>query len=418
MKHSSYFLIALSFAAYCCSTSRLPTEVADFAQSKVASIASINPNDTDFKDLESVGNAIGDSRVVMLGEASHGDGSAFLAKSRLVKYLHEQKGFDVLAFEADFIALNQLTLSYADVHDSLAWVKEVTSGINPVWSATEECSELLFSYLPQTQIDGNPLHITGFDTQLYGLALGARDSFYKLLEKWEYLDLPNLKSDVEALVSCALKPTNELMALDTELASQLHRLDSSISRLMTFVPDKSSLEFRVLQNLKDFGLQILHFSDNDFYSFRDSCMAENIKWLLDTKFTGKKMIVWAANSHISKYPTNFKVPFTSMGTYLVNQYGEDAVYALAITAREGISGVFKATRVIESHKEGFENAVPGNLDYAFFDFNQLSVPQDSSFYMNAFGGGPVRLRWQKHFDGVCYIKEMAASTKGRNRTSS
>ena len=69
-------------------------------------ISSISPDSTNYDDLSAIGNSIGNAQIVMLGEQDHGDASTFLAKTRLIKYLHEKKGFNVLAFESDFFGLN------------------------------------------------------------------------------------------------------------------------------------------------------------------------------------------------------------------------------------------------------------------------------------------------------------------------
>ena len=63
-------------------------------------LRSIDIADDNFADLEPFAKAVGDARIVMLGEATHGDGTTFVGKSRLVRFLHERMGFDVLAFES------------------------------------------------------------------------------------------------------------------------------------------------------------------------------------------------------------------------------------------------------------------------------------------------------------------------------
>ncbi|MGH9894114.1 MAG: erythromycin esterase family protein, partial [bacterium] len=63
-------------------------------------VRSIDPADEDFKDLEPLIKAIGSARVVQLGEPSHGAGSSFAAKARLIKFLHRRMGFDVVAWES------------------------------------------------------------------------------------------------------------------------------------------------------------------------------------------------------------------------------------------------------------------------------------------------------------------------------
>src|SRR5690348_12910399 len=74
----------------------------DWLKKNAVRLKSVEPTDEDFSDLMPLKSIIGDSvKLVMLGEQSHGDGTTFLAKTRMIKFLHEKMGFDILAFESN-----------------------------------------------------------------------------------------------------------------------------------------------------------------------------------------------------------------------------------------------------------------------------------------------------------------------------
>jgi len=64
----------------------------------IASIVS-TPQD-DFADLRFFKDVLGERRLVQLGESGHGVGQFDSAKVRLIKFFHEQMGFDEKALES------------------------------------------------------------------------------------------------------------------------------------------------------------------------------------------------------------------------------------------------------------------------------------------------------------------------------
>lgn len=127
-----------------------------------APVRTIDAADEDFSDLGPLADAIGQARVVQLGEPGHGAGSCFRAKSRIVKFLHQRLGFDVVIWEAGLydVALAQAAMCGAD--DAMTAARR---GIFSLWSVAAEVQPL-FEYIKASQATVRPLEMAGFDMQV------------------------------------------------------------------------------------------------------------------------------------------------------------------------------------------------------------------------------------------------------------
>ncbi len=81
---------------------RAQQDMKDFTLHNIHTVTTIDPASDNDTDLAEIGKAIGNARIVMLGEQDHGDAPSFLAKTRIIKYLHQKMGFDVLVLKAIF----------------------------------------------------------------------------------------------------------------------------------------------------------------------------------------------------------------------------------------------------------------------------------------------------------------------------
>jgi erythromycin esterase len=141
------------------------SRIKNFVVGSARTLYSISISDTNYTDLEVIGHAIGNSRFVMLGEQDHGDAPTFKAKARLIRYLHEKHGFNVLAFESDFFGL---TGGYEDVRRTTLNLDSLLQGnLFPIWTTCDQFSDT-WNYLRYSSTTNNPLHLAGIDNQLHG----------------------------------------------------------------------------------------------------------------------------------------------------------------------------------------------------------------------------------------------------------
>jgi erythromycin esterase len=134
------------------------------AKSAVSVVRTVDPADRSYDDLEAFGKAIGSARCVVLGEQTHGDGNVFSLKVRLVEYLHDKMGFDVLAMESgiyDGAKVEQAVAGGKAMRD------EVGGSIFYMYSGTKQVAPL-WDYIDAQRSTARPLSFVTIDSQLSG----------------------------------------------------------------------------------------------------------------------------------------------------------------------------------------------------------------------------------------------------------
>ena len=145
-------------------------------------------------------------------------------------------------------------------------------------------------------------------------------------------------------------------------------------------------------------------------------MAKNLKWLCTLKFPKEKIIVWAANYHVSRYSAQSKnnlgnVP-TTMGWYFNNDaLIREQTYVLGFDSYGGISGRVDEPpfKIASPKSKSFENWIDKSTAYAFIDFksyNETHHDNNEPFFLKGIGHYNKSLPWNDLFDGIFFIREM------------
>ena len=259
--------------------------------------------------LQPLFDKIGDARIVMLGEASHGTHEYYTWRTRISKYLVEKKGFNFIAVEGDWpdcYSLNRFVKGYDAEHtDAL----NVLNTFNrwPTWMWANWETMALAGWL---------------QAHNKGLAKNAKVGFYGLdvYSLWESLDS----------IMRYLKKTDPAALQIAETAYHCfepYRKDEgqSYARASQFVPEICQHE--VVQMLREIQQKMPTYNsdyENVFnaeqnamvavnaekyyramiqggphsWNVRDRHMADTLERLLKFHGENSKVIVWAHNTHV------------------------------------------------------------------------------------------------------------------------
>jgi len=327
-----------------------------------------NENFTNFDELKPLLQGV---EIVMLGEQSHGEATTYETKIKLIKYLHQNLGFDILAFESGIFDCNKAWEKMQngnDVRDAFG------RGVLSTWSVEKELKPLS-DYIEKSLKTDSPLELMGFDSQLFYKFSEEylMDDLAKYLEKlspeivkskkWQHL-----KNNYALFVKREFKqlknnnPQQDTLFVN-HLVNKLYQLEST---------DDSRFWIQTLKSLKCFISDLLLKTD-----FRDKQMADNLIWIKETN-PNRKIICWGATSHFLYNSTkvrmsspivrllggNYYKKQAMMGDYIKKEYGEK-VFAIGFTSYEGTYGANR-THKIKAPKEGAFEYQLGKLNHDNF----------------------------------------------------
>ena len=392
-------------------------------------------NDTaDFSDLQFLKEVLKNKEIVMLGEGTHSDGSTFEAKNSLVRFLHQEMNFDVLIFEGGFYEGNVIDRVISKAKDPINAAK---FGLF-MWPYCKQSSSV-FTYIAETKKSANPMSIAGMDCKV-GTGTSSADVFIYHFKKM----LDTLSIDSQAINSSVFNACiknlweNEMCSKPKGDTIQIFKND--LNKLINILLEKNkgsnsdiagfwAQNFKSIRNsldmvwyFKKFKVSKLFFNLNKLYSLRDIQNADNLKWLIENKYKGKKVIVWAATAHLLHNLKSIKVRgaksllfnfknFNNVGDIISKKYPEKT-YTIGFTSYAGEKENISGSKNVK-FKNGSKNNIEYQLNqlgqnYLFLDFSNKELPKwlNSKLKSGIAGYGNEISVIPNTLDGLFFFKEM------------
>ncbi len=412
-------VFALAPVVGCRGRDLAPTTESRWIAERAVPLRGIDPAEPSLDDLEPLRAAIGDARLVLLGEQTHGEGSTFLGKTRLVRFLHERMGFDVLAMESGLFACERA----GDAILRGAPAREAVRGsVFEVWAESEEFRPMV-EHLGASARTRAPLELTGFDMQLTGrrsreelpaalrsaaaLAPAELGAFFGPLGKL-------LESPTKAFRKVPAKEREAFAAAAAELERRLAARGDAEGAFLAQVVRSTAVDARFLWDV-DFEKPVPEVMNR-----RDAQMAENLLWLMSDRYRGRKVVAWAATSHVSRRRDLVERPLPDpemmpMGQRLREELGE-AAYVVAFTSGAGrVGSVFSSPWDLAPGRRGsFEDHAERTGLAAFFLDLRRNAPGswlERPVKARPMGQTTMTAPWPRLVDAFVFVRTAAPSRR-------
>jgi erythromycin esterase len=368
---------------------------------------SVDPDDDDFSDLLPLRELLEGVRIVLLGEATHFDGSDFLAKGRLIRFLHSELGFDVLAFEA---GIYQMRLAWEAFRAGVDPQKAFSKGAYWMWAQSAQVEPLL-RYVSHSLSTEQPLELAGIDPQIWSTELPQN------LREF-------LKSeDIATPFANPNSPESEILEAMSEVryrTGKQARPDSAM-KIRSIEPTREVMFWqRVLANMVHYARgPVLRISkESGLYPDRDPQMAKNLIWMAKEYYPDRKIILWCHNAHAMRAPNELPVNLTGLDEMQVTLadgvwkvFGKE-MYSIAPVSYEGRwagRGAEEYTVVSDQVPEAEFEELMAATGQAAALVDLRKVKDRAGWLGGPFVARPlehvsIRSVWSHHFDAFLFLR--------------
>ena len=391
--------------------------------------------DDDFADLEPLRDTLGRARVVVLGEGSHGEGTTFAVKARLVRFLHERLGYDVLAFESGF-------------YECWKAQRQIDAGEDPatafrgavfrVWTLSRQFQPLIDHFAAAAR-SPRPLELTGFDPQFTGTL--SQQFLDDLVRTAEAAGMPgeDLRARLTPGVANVVDGSYELGELPdaksrAEYFAALIDVEARLRGAAGEGVPERAFWVHLLAGLRELTVSSwgTHWDrplleDRANYPVRDRVMGEHLAWLARERYPGRKIVVWMHSGHAARGLAGVQTSrpdlnalyttFRPAGAVAHDLLG-DEMYTVAVLAHHGqhkfAVGSGAPKEILPPSPGSLEDRFHrAGVPLAFLDLRYTRGPRwlREPLVARPSGYEEMRARWREVFDGLIYIDAMETSER-------